>query len=198
MPEHLRVNTISYLPVSAIPTTSFPSRAGGHAHAWIGVGSLNPAKASFSFSGISNCPKDTMGTTVELLWIVMECFCRNALASSGEGADVEEDGGTGAASAMLASASAFLLLFSFLLFLCDDDARGVASFADVETSAGVGTCEDSSDEAAFRFFFFSECSVATSSGAESCSRLRFFFFFSSLEKDGPAAFERPEHTGISS
>lgn len=31
------------LPVSAIPTTSFPSNAGGQIHACIGVGSLKPA-----------------------------------------------------------------------------------------------------------------------------------------------------------
>jgi len=33
------------LPVSAIPTTSFPFKAGGQLHACIGVGSLNPANA---------------------------------------------------------------------------------------------------------------------------------------------------------
>lgn len=40
----IRVGEDSDLPVSAIPTTSRPSKAGGQVHAWMGVGSLKPAK----------------------------------------------------------------------------------------------------------------------------------------------------------
>lgn len=40
----IRVGEDSYLPVSAIPTTSRPSKAGGQVQAWMGVGSLKPAK----------------------------------------------------------------------------------------------------------------------------------------------------------
>ena len=50
------------LPVSAMPTTSFPESAGGHAQAWMGVGSLKAENAPRRRSGIGKASKETSGS----------------------------------------------------------------------------------------------------------------------------------------
>jgi len=75
------------LPVSAIPTMSLPSNAGGQVHACIGVGSLNPANADWISGGTSSCENfitGVMAATPSGVCKVMECFSKNALASAGE------------------------------------------------------------------------------------------------------------------
>jgi hypothetical protein len=74
------------LPVSAIPTTSLPSNAGGQVHACTGVGSLNPVKVDRSFGGIGigaeeSWEKEIMGVKAGWfggVWIVMEWVVRKA------------------------------------------------------------------------------------------------------------------------
>jgi len=72
------------LPVSAIPTTSLPFKAGGQLHACIGVGSLNPANADRISGGTSSCENfitGVMGGSPLGVCNVMECFSKKALAS---------------------------------------------------------------------------------------------------------------------
>jgi hypothetical protein len=115
-----------YLPVSAIPTTSFPLSAGGHVHACIGVGSMKPANAPRRPSGILSWSNDVTGMTVSLfVWVlmVMLCFARKASASAGEHGFVEgckdrvANNGCWEVTVALAKVSASRSCLFFLCFL---------------------------------------------------------------------------------
>lgn len=111
------------LPVSAIPTTSFPSSAGGQAHAWIGVGSLKPVNADRRASGIESWLNERMGVNGDSLWTVIAFLERNVEILSAEGAADDEEGivevlGSEDVEAPFeASVKGCLSFFSFLLFL---------------------------------------------------------------------------------
>lgn len=144
-------NYKTYLPVSAIPTTSFPLSAGGHVHACIGVGSLNPVKAPRRPSGMFSWSNAVTGTTASpCVWLlmVMLCFLRKVSASAGEHCLIEGS----------------------------EDGEGCWEVTVV--SAGVGS--DSRSRSCFCFFFFLEglgLSVESSNGSCAASRLRFLWPF---------------------
>lgn len=122
-------------------------------HACIGVGSLKSLKDEQSSEGISNCAKESTGTIGEMLggvWIAMECFSRNCLASEGVAAGagdepVEVDAPEVTSGDRLAplvevvKASFCLFFFSFF------DSEVCSAFVSVFSSRA----------SRFRFFFFS-------------------------------------------
>lgn len=89
------------LPVSAIPTTSWPFSAGGHVHACIGVGSLKPAKADCSLAGIvvSSWEKDIIGgragwvggVLIVMEWVVRKVWITPGEGMSDDGVGIDED-----------------------------------------------------------------------------------------------------------
>ena len=194
-----------YLPVSAIPTTSWPASAAGHEHAWIGVGSLKPSQAARKPAGTSSWSNAIIGVVDVELCMVTECLVRNAWISPVEGggaaledldvdaeAVVEED-----AVAWSASVFRFLCFFSFL---------------NEEDSGSTGV---SSSAACFRFFLsFLEdgtssevCGLdeprrnlilcipgvcgrspsGTTASSGTCLRFFFFSFFSSAGNESPCS-----------
>lgn len=67
------------LPVSAIPTTSRPSRAGGQAHAWMGVGAGNWVSGARRLSGMGSWVKVRYGVMDGVQ--VMLCVVRKLVIS---------------------------------------------------------------------------------------------------------------------
>ena len=84
---------MSYLPVSAMPTTSWPAKIAGHEQAWIGVGAANPSHAALRPAGASSWSKDKMGISGVVPWIVTELSARNLSISVLDGGEevVRED-----------------------------------------------------------------------------------------------------------
>ena len=104
----------THLPVSAMPTTSRPSSAGGHEQAWIGVGSLNPSKAARSCSGTSSWANERIGVTGEPLsgmWSVISFFLRKASMSEEDGGALDDEGALEGSEAELDASLLFFLSF---------------------------------------------------------------------------------------
>ena len=130
------------LPVSAIPTTSCPRRAGGHAQAWMGVGSLNPLKAARSSLEIWSWEKCMTGISVVRyeggVWMVMECFLKNSKTSSGDGFEAGIGDNKEVDNRDCSTSSSFL---RFFFFSFDEEVPGSADKIFFSASR-------------FRFFFF--------------------------------------------
>jgi len=128
-------------------------------HACIGVGSLKPLKDLLSSDGISSCAKEMTGIVGGVssgVWIVIECFSRNCLASAGVAGEAPGVGET------------------------PFEVDGVASVVE-----GVVVSPSAAEASFLRFFFsfFDSDAAANFSTAfsSSASRFLFFFFLSSIE-----------------
>lgn len=161
------------LPVSAIPTTSFPARAGGHVHAWMGEGSLKVLNASVNpFGSDDSWPNDTTGDTgvgsASGTVIVMLCFFMNSSASLGE---------VGATDALAGDAPS------------DEEDEACADAED--------------DEACFssflRFFLsFFEPDSGSPPSASASFRFRFLSFLDSFVADSAACADFDDSAGVDS
>jgi hypothetical protein len=179
-----------------MPTTSRPASAGGHAHAWIGVGAAKRLEscASTGCSAAGSCgatlAKESAGTS-EGSASVIRFVDRKVATASAEGASVED------VSPVVLS---FLPSLSFFFFFegastgvgAEDAAAASTAFAFLDffgltgaSSAGAGTSSEgagASRASALRFFFFFAGSSAAEVDAEREASVEacFFFFFLGL------------------